>query len=248
MSRIKLSVLGATLLAVLSISALAASSASAVFTLATTDECGAAGIPTWCWENTANKKLFNFSGTNSVAGKLEPETVNLLKGLLGEEIELKATGASLTGTLEQGTVLVNEAAISGVVIEFTGVTVTGNAAAAKKCAVKGEVVKTNSIAGSFGGAITKTKFKPTSGTTFASIEFINKGTETCPATIKGTKLVKGTQECENLEPGVDATTKLILCKETESSLTLGENTATFEAEFELTLGEGNTDPWSLDLA
>jgi hypothetical protein len=243
MSRIRLLVLGSTATLIVMASAIGASSASAVFTL-TEAECGS-GIPAFCYENATSKKLFEFSGTEEVTGKLEAGKPNLLFASFGgEDVKIECTAANFPGgTFTQTAPLTTAASIS-TKIDFTGCKLVEGPTT--KCTIK-ELIETLGITGTFPeeGEIKTTTFKPT-GEIFTTITFENNGEETCPATIKGTKSVKGKQTCSNITPGTDATVHLIECTTAGSELTFGENTAEFDSTFEIEL-KNTTDSWSIQL-
>jgi hypothetical protein len=245
MSRIKLGVLTGVLFALVAMSAVAASSASAAFVLSTTACEG--GVPALCWNSEG--ALLEFTGTEEATGKLEAGTENLLKGNLGENIRITCTAAAVTGTIKQAEPLVVAGVIEKSTIAFSGCTITETAGLAKKCKINLEKVTTKALGGTFLNAdpVSTTTFKPEGSETFTGIVFENNGAEVCPATVKGEKLVKGKQVCNNVEPEVHATVHLIQCLTTGSELKLGENVAEFDATFELTL-KNTTDAWDLALA
>jgi len=243
MSRIRLLVMGCMVTCAVMISAIGASSASATFTLSEA-ECGA-GIPTFCYENTTNKKLFEFSGSEEFTGKFEPETPNLLFASFGGEgIRIECTEASFPGgTFNQASPLTAAATIT-TKIDFNGCKMTEGPL--KTCTIK-PLIETSGITGTFPEEteIKTTKFSPSSGTIFAEITFENNEAEKCPATIKGERAVKGKQTCNNITPGADAKVHLIECTTAGSELTFNENKAEFDATFEIELKNNTTDPWSI---
>ncbi len=246
MSRIKLGVLTGVLFALVAMSAVAASSASAVpFVLATTACEG--GVPALCWNSEG--ALLEFTGTEEATGKFEPGVENLLKGNLGENIRITCTTAAVAGTISQPEPLVKAAVIEKSTIAFSGCTISETAALVKKCKIKEEKITTKALGGTFANEdpVKTTTFKPEGSETFTGIVFENNGAETCPATVKGEKLVKGKQVCNNVTPETHAKVHLIECLTTGSELKLGENVAEFDATFELEL-KNTTDEWDLALA
>ncbi len=243
MSRIKLGVLTGVLFALVAMSAVAASSASAAFVLSPT-ACES-GVPALCWNSEGT--LLEFTGTEEVIGKYEPGAEELLKGNLGEAIRILCDKATLTGTIAQPEPLVTASLISKTTITFSECSITETAALAKKCKVK-EPIITKALGGTFVNAdpVSTTTFKPEGTETFTGIVFENNGTETCPATVKGEKLVKGKQVCNNVSPETHATVHLIECLTSGSELKLGENVAEFDATFEVEL-KNTTDEWDLVL-
>ncbi len=247
MSRIRISVLAAAAFAVMAMSAIAAQSASATFVLVE-KECGP-GLPALC-ENVGGI-LWEWTGKEKVTGTLETTKENKLKANLGEEVILKSSSAALTAEVDNGKPLEGTAAtITGLVIEFKGVKITGNAAVVKKCKIASEIVLTKPLKGTFEDAdpVAKTHFEPENAEKiFAEFEFINNGAETCPATIKGVRKVKGKQLVTNITPETHATVHLLEATEAQSELTIGENAATFEGTFEVKL-ENQTAEWDIALA
>jgi len=248
MLRLRLLVLDSLVMLVVVGSAIEASSASAEFIL-TEAECGV-GIPTLCYENIANKKLFEFADGEELVGKAEPSTSRLLRAEFGgEPIKIECAAATIPVPGMEAFVMqtnpLTTAPTMVLTIEFTGCKMVEGPT--KKCTIL-EVIDTNKIEGTFPteAEIKTTKFTPDGGTIFAAITFENNGTETCPATIKGEKKVKGKQTCNNITPGSDATVHLIECTTAGSELTFGENTAEFDATFEIEL-KNTTDPWSIQL-
>jgi hypothetical protein len=215
MSRIKLAMLAA--FAVLALSAIGASGASAAFTLST-DTCPVAAAKTALCD-----EAFALTGTEAFAGSLVKEKETLLLAHFGElEVHIECTGATVTGNFTS-TPLTTNVLVSGMVIKFTGCTLLEPLA--KKCTVSTELT-TNAIKGEITSA-SEDKFEPETGTVFIPITFGNS-TETCPATIKGTKNVTGSQKCTNVEPEVFAVEKEISCLEAGSALKIGENAAEFK--------------------
>jgi hypothetical protein len=245
MSRIKLGVLTGVLFALVAMSAVAASSASAAFVLSTT-ACDS-GVPALCWNSEG--VLLELTGTEEATGKFEAGTENLLKGNLGENIRITCTTAAVAGTIAQPEPLVKAGVIEKSTIAFSGCTITEVPNLVKKCKIKEGKITTKALGGTFANEdpVKTTTFKPEGSETFAGIVFENNGTETCPATVKGEKLVKGTQVCNNVAPETHAVVHLIECLTTGSTLKLGENVAEFDATFELEL-KNTTDEWDLALA
>ena len=246
MSRIKLGILGVAMLAAVIVSALGATTASAAFTLTET-ECKE-GVPVFCYENEATKKLFAFKGVEEGTGTQESAEPHLLKGNLGESIRIECSAGTLTGNLTQEEPLVKAGTIVNTQLKFTGCKITETAALVKKCKITLEKLDTRVLKGQLEGATDPPDLHitPGEGTTIAAFLIENNGAEVCPATVKGEKLIKGLVLCELLEAEVDAKVKLVQCG-TGSELTFGENAAEFDAEFELVL-KNTIDPWSVGLA
>jgi hypothetical protein len=216
MSRIKLAILAA--FAVMAVFAVGASGASAAFTLSTAT-CPVAGAPTALCD-----EAFAFTGSESFTGSLVAGAETLLRAVFGEtEVHIDCTSVTITGIFTMN-LLTGNVTLTAVITTFHGCKLLEPLG--KKCTVS-EELKTNSIKGAITSASEDT-FEPETGTTFIELAFGNNGTETCPATIKGTKKVTGSQKCTNVEPEVFAVEKEISCLESGSSLKLGENTAEFK--------------------
>ena len=246
MSRTKLRILAAVTLAGTGMSTLAVSTAAAAFTLTET-ECGA-GLPVFCYENEVSKKLFTFKGTEEFTGIQEASEPHLLKGNLGENIRIECATGNLTGGLNQEEALVKVASLSNLVGKFKGCKLTETAALVAKCKINQEEIDTNSLKGELENMDPPDiHLTPTEGAVIAVISLEDNEAQVCPATVRGGKMVKGLQLCELLEAEVDASVKLLQCTPTGSELTLGENVAEFDAEFELKL-KNTIDRWSVGLA
>jgi len=205
--------------AAMALSAVAATGASAAFTLST-DTCSSAEpFTALCDESTA------LTGTETFAGGLVAGAATLLAAKFGaEEVHIECTGATVAGTFT-ATPLTANVKVTKLVITFTGCAVLEPLG--KKCSVS-STLTTNSVQGEITGTGSEDKFEPEPpATVFIPITFSNS-TETCPATIKGTKNVTGSQKCVNVEPEVFAVEKEISCLESGSSLKLGENAAEFK--------------------
>ncbi len=202
MSRIKLGVVTGTLFAMVGICAVAASSASAVFLKATT-AC-VSGLPALCWNSET--ALLELVGTEETVERFEAGTENLLKSSLGENIRITCTTAAGTGIISQTEPLVKGSAFEKATIAFSGCTITEVPNLVKKCKIKEGKITTKPLGGTFANEdpAKTTTFKPEGSETFAGIVFENNGAETCPATVKGEKLVKGKQVCNNVAPETHA--------------------------------------------
>jgi hypothetical protein len=228
---------------------IAASAASATpFTLTAT-ECTSAAptINTLCYATTeGGATLFEFSGSETISATKEAGTASFLKASFGtEEVNIECTEAeTLGGELLQPEPLVATPTVDVSSLDFRKCALVG--ALSKKCKVE-EALTTKAIAGGTTGEDGDVLFKPTEGTTFIEITFGNS-TETCPATIKGTKKVTGEQLCTVLKTTEDMKLHVLECPASGSTLKLGENKAEFAVSLDVTLVNDTTDSWSLDLA
>lgn len=238
MSRIRLSVLGA--LVVFVVGAIAASSASAAFVLTATNCEGT--VVTACYATTnEGATLFEFSGEEATSAKNVAGQEVLLQAILGEEVHIVCTASSATGTLVQPAALAGPVTEAGGVITFTGCSLLEPLA--KKCKVPAEL-KTKAIKATF-PTTGETEYSAEGGTIFIEIPFTNNGTETCPATIKGTQPVTGTQKCTNVEPEVDRAEGEQKCEEGGSNLKLGGSAAKFLLVQKVKLVNATDDFWSI---
>jgi hypothetical protein len=241
MSRSKLSL--SAVLVVFVVSAITAGTASAEFTL-TAVKCEGT-VVTLCYSTTEGGTLFEFEGSQSVLANLETGTELLIAAKFGtEEVHVVCTGA----TAEGGEFLQASPLVTVGTVDIPSPTFTGCALLeplAKKCKVP-TTLSTNAITGTPSSTeVGDVLFKPTSGTVFIAIVLENNGTETCPATLKGTKSVTGEQLCSLIAPETDKTLHTLECLESGSKLKFGENAAELKLSLDVVLAEPNTDLWSL---
>jgi hypothetical protein len=188
MSRAKLVLI--SILALLSIGATMSASASAA------DKCPETpGKQTLCVKGAPKE------GTTAFTSKLVGVTLLEVPSL---ELHIECSEATNTGNFVQGKVLEVALVISNLVIDFHGCIILGTLG--EKCEVKEGLIVTNAIKGAFPDVtpVTTVTLSPETGTTFAVVKIVNKGAATCPATIKGEKSVKGTQESKLITPETEA--------------------------------------------
>jgi hypothetical protein len=195
MSRIKLT--GALMAAVLvaAISGVGASAASAeTFTLTTT-KCTGGTFLNLCYETTGKEKL-ELTGKQTVAVTNTTTGVFKVPSLGIEILCATVTGA---GTITQTSPLTEKGKIKGTLV-FHCVLDTP-----AKCKIPAEKETLPLV----GELISESELllKPETGTTFIELPFENNGTETCPATIKGTHKITGEQVVKIINPGVAEETK-----------------------------------------
>jgi hypothetical protein len=144
---------------------------------------------------------------------------------------LKAKGANVKGA-ETGAGGKGEVEA----LKFTECEVVG--ALASKCEVSGKEFTTGAISGQLeeAGGVVKDKLTPKTGETLASVSFANKSGGTCPATVKGTKNLKGSIIANLPQAGTEqAHRKLEFTATSGSKVTLGENTAELTGGTEIEL-------------
>jgi len=215
-----------------------------VFTLSA-EKCEGGTFVNACWAATAGGELKELVGENEFLGKLEEGNVVFKSELGGEKITIECKAVSADSLVlqakplsENGTIDVPGA--TGLVFSECKLTV-GNA----KCEVKSEEPLLPST-GTFTTSPEDVTFKPNEGETFIEIEFKNKGSEKCPATILGKHKVRGEQLCLFAEVTNQVEERLLTCEESGSKLKFGTENATATVKFMLgvTLDELK-DPWDI---
>jgi hypothetical protein len=229
MSRLRLGVLSAV--AVLAILAVGASTASAAEFTLTKEECKSGTSIIFCYATSSGGSLFELKGEEEFS-LVAPDAITLLAELGGETINIGCTttealneSLGANGLVLQHTPLGTGASnyLLNFVLFFSSCKLVGGIS--KKC----EVPTTN-LTNLLDGEPTSTEgvvFKPESGTIFIEIPLKNAGTETCPATIVGTRKVTGTQLCEWSGITTPTTAHLLTCAES-SGLKFAENTASID--------------------
>jgi len=216
-----------SMLAMLVVSAVGATTASAVFTL--TEEKCVEGLVSFCWDTTEpGTNLRELKGKEEVQVKLTKNSL-LEATPAGGTIHVECTEAVLGAASEVN----QEKPLSEVgLVVITAITFNScKMVKPLNCTVTAEI-KTNAITGDPVSESDETQgvlFKPTTGTTFAEIKFSG---EEC--LIKGIQKVTGEQICLWLTPLEDLKGQELICEHSESKLEFGSGTkvkATFEAEF-----------------
>ena len=206
------------------------------------------GLPSFCYENTESKKLFALEGEEPVLGSLVAGGETLFAEKFGEEeVHIACTATDFHGTAVQTKPLVQAGALHGVVLTFSGCSLLEPLG--KKCSVPAEI-KTNAMTGTLAeeSPVAKVSISVTEGTTWFELAFGNKGVETCPAIIKGTKKVTGKVVCQNIEPEVAATEHEISCEPAGSELKLGENTCEFLMQVLVHFEHLTGEKWDISLS
>jgi hypothetical protein len=232
MRRIRL--LTVVLLALLTVGIVSASSASAAFKLEA-KACTAPGKPAFCWEaSLAGVGLQELVGeekfTIEQLATPEPLFEAEFGGTIGN-MHILCTAASGTGTMLQ-----NNPLVEGTTGEKLTVTLTGCkllAPLGEKCKVE-ETLPIAELTAS-AETVSDLVVKPTVGTTFFELDFLNITEGSCPAAIRGKVPVKGKAECLWLAEAslVDLPGQECEFIHTDKGLELGANPATLEAEFEI---------------
>jgi hypothetical protein len=205
------------------VTAVAASAASA-------STCPETGVVSLCIELApAAEGSYKFSGKNKAES-------NLSVASLGLSIDSPAGDATATGEFVQGKVLTTALTVKDVVFVFTGLVVLTPA----NCTASN--VTTNATSGTFSDPIATVTLTPESpATTFANVVIAGAS---CPATIKGTHAVSGSQLVNLIKPETDlkiheveaVTKSSLLYAEKEANLTLlGELSLTSGKEFTVEL-------------
>jgi hypothetical protein len=209
-------------LAILIISAVASSSASAAFTLSTT-ECTGGTFTNTCWAESATGALLELTGEIPFEALLDPETTFEFLVVLGEEdLNILCPTVHATGLFLQASPLTEDGSVTAT-ITFEGCIVTG--ALEKRC----ETVATNKTEPLTGtvalgeAELGKLTFKPTTGTAFIKVPIKTKvGAEkACPATLIGEKTVQGS-ETAMLEKPLEDLKAHLLAATVKSALTFAE--------------------------
>jgi hypothetical protein len=186
--------------------ALSASSASGAFSLLSEIKCEGGTTIAFCWSKEATGPLFELSGEEQFEGSRETgTTVSVRFKLFEEGFEILCGGATGKGTIAQPESLVKNYSTANT-INLTECKLDG--LIGEKCKVP-STLETKQLTGTPLNA-ESIDFKAKEGEVL--MEFALEELKGCPATIKGIKLkVKGQQLCEWQEPGVDQTSKLLIC-------------------------------------
>jgi hypothetical protein len=221
----------------------AASSASAVEFKLEEALCTGGTFVALCWEKEKEgTDLKELVGEEEFSAKLTAAGSTLTGTLGGEKVKVVCTeGGSTGGKIVQPKPLEEDVKLTGVTFLFKGCSLTEGPT--KKCKVPAEIelLKSKATPENLEAKLSENwlHFVPEETTgIFAEIKFENNGTEKCPVTIAGEEPVKGEQWCEWLEILVDLESHEFHCEPSESKLTFGENEATFEALFTVTLNNG----------
>jgi hypothetical protein len=186
---------------VTAISAVGASSASAVvFTLTTTLCTGGTNVAL-CYSTTANPETLELIGEQSetVEGGLVVFTINTEPV---QKIECESSSGSGTIFQKEPLVAGKKTTLKGF-LKYKGCVLVTEPN--KKCIAQKEN-ETTELEGTL-ETETTLALKPASGTTFIEIEYTNNGTEKCPATFLGKHAVTGTQTVEILKASTPEETK-----------------------------------------
>ncbi len=227
--RMKLTGALLTALIVTALSGVAATTASAAFTLGA--ECKGGVIINLCDVNSLSE-VKELEGSESFT--VTQLGIATLKGTIGGEavtVTCEETVATGTPLITQTSPLTVEGEITGS-LTFKKCKVTGNATVAKKCKIPVEKESTP-LAGLL-VTVSELLLKPKTGTEFIIIPFENNGTEVCPATIKGNRAVTGEQAITISEPEVpqkEKTGKTVV----KSGLKLAGEPAELEGTLDLKL-------------
>jgi hypothetical protein len=235
-------------LAIVALSAVGASSASAVEFALPNVECSGAVNWALCYENEAGKttpctvasKMCEFEGEQSeeVKGGLMKFTA-----LTVPQQVIECETSEGTGTIKQLTPLkVNSPTTLTGKLKYKGCALTSEPK--KKC-----VVNVNNETVELLGELsseTDLLLKPKELTTFITITYANNGKEVCPATFAGPRKVTGTQDVEILEPGVLLLSHVGVA--VGETLEFFSNKAELAQELTLTFTGLNKDPWGVALA
>jgi len=242
MSRLKLGALGVLVAAaIFAVSGLAASAASAAFTLTSTKCSGGTSI-IFCWAATATSELFELEGEEEFEALNDEPEVLLSATLGGESVHIVCTDAHaapgvnnlIIQTEPLGTGANKNYSVKAK-IKFTGCTLLEPLA--KKCSIPAEK-ETNALTGT---PLSAADVDFTAAT-LIEIPFTNNGTETCP--VPGNKKVTGTQLCEFTNPGTDEAVHLLICLEA-SELLLAEQPASLLTTLEVKPANLGTDLWDI---
>jgi hypothetical protein len=237
--RIKLSIWGVlAAVAAMAVSGIAASTASAAFTLFESECVGGSNIDL-CWSTTGFGPLLEYVGSEEFTATQVGNAI-LKSTLGGEKIEIICKSASTKGTINQSEPLVKNYTGTGT-ISYKECALQG--AIAKKCKVPAEKA-TNVLEGKAGGTSEDVTFTPKAGEAFIEFPFENNGAEKCPATIVGNKKVTGLQLCEWQNPGVAAKAKELKC-DPLSELLLAEQKVELDQTDNVTLNNSGVDSWDV---
>ncbi len=181
----------------------------------------------FCWESkekgTELKEIVGEEEFLLVSSKMKLTSV-----LGGEKIEIECTGTTaLEPLILQPEPLAKNGEVN-VALEFTGCALLG--VLGEKCKVP-TARSTTTLVGS-PKAITEISFKPKTGTIIMEIPFEEKAK--CPATVKGTRLLTGTQVAKWPE-SIKEDLAVHLLEFGKSELLLGESEATLEASYEVSM-------------
>ena len=233
MSHLK-SGIGVALTAFLTCVAMGVSASGALaagpFTLSV-EKCEGGTFINACWAATAGGELKELVGENEFLGELEEGNVVFKSEIGGEKITIECSSVTADGLVLQAKPLSENATIevpvtTGLVFKTCKLT-----SGATKCSVK-EEEPLLAATGTFSSAEDVT-FKPKTGENFIEIEFKNKGSEKCPATILGKHAVKGEQLCLFAEVTNQVEERLLTCEESGSKLKFGAENATATVKFML---------------
>jgi hypothetical protein len=238
MSRVKYLIGALGALTIFAISGVAASTASAEFKLETT-ACGSGTIVNLCWESAEKgTSLKQLKGEEEFLILLASGAITLTTLTLGT-IACKDTIGLSGGTTEDEFLLFlqPEPLVANYTIDATLLFI--------ECDLLGEIgtlcvvpieKETTEITGTVEESENNILFKAVSGV-FIEFPLSNNGSNTCPATLKGTKKVTGEQLCtwSTVEKPVleDVEEHLLVCGASE--LLFGEQAATFEADYEIAM-------------
>ncbi len=228
------------LLAIVAMNAIAASSASAVVFELGTEECtGGLNIGA-CWSETEAK-------TDPLLELVGKQTVRIEGG----HVTFKVTQLTILclkflgeGTLNQETPLKTgfKPTITNLIITFEECELDEPASAAAKCKVPLER-STKTITGTLPNE-NEIHLAPSEGTTFIEIPIENKGSETCPAALKGTHSVTGSVNVKIGEPLEHKVTHTFIVIN-PTLLEFFSEKATLEAEGTIAF-PGLEHPWDLE--
>src|SRR6202008_42788 len=164
------------------LAAVGASSAYALFTEGVECKTETGAIEAICITSVSGGVLLEAVGTEKISkADFDEGTVGLLL-VPSLSLELESTLAvCLECEVLQASPLTVLGTIDGV-IDFENVKVVGTLE--PKCEILNKTVTTKALVAQ-GANETEVEINPASGKTFAELEIGNKGTETCPATVKG---------------------------------------------------------------
>jgi hypothetical protein len=205
----------AALMVLVCATSVASTASAAVWTLST-QPCNG-GIWNWCWVN-ANNERFELTGTQSFTSEAKIEFL-VLWHAGAEEVHIDCTlTISEAGFWMQPEPLVKRGTVTALVLIESGCGLLEPLS--KKCSVPTEL-KTHELDGTIGekGEI---EFKPASGETLLEVTFSG---EACPAIVKGTHPVNGSQVCKLAKAAEEtpAEKQELDCEPSGSKLKVGES-------------------------
>jgi hypothetical protein len=239
----KLRLLLLSVLAMLGVGVVTASSASAAFTLKP-EKC-TEGKTSVCWDETSEGvNLRELSGEQEILFTLKPGTMSIYKEETKPSVELLCTEGVELG--KESVILQAELLVKETTLDITSIIFKGcKADTPVNCTIPATLT-TNPITGmavNQAAALEGILFKPTAGenANFIEIKFIG---EEC--LLKGVQAVKGSQIGLFPTDDVDLTTQELKTEASESKLFFGPEAAkaTLELSLEVTL-PGLGDPWDI---